>query len=76
MDVQTITSLISGVGFPIVMCLIMFDYLQKEQVNHKTETEALKSAIDDLKLAITALTERITNLENKTVPTVGGKNEV
>lgn len=65
MDVQTVTSLISGVGFPIVMCLMMFKYLQDEQETHRSESDALKSAIDELKIAITALTDRIDNLENK-----------
>lgn len=66
MDVQTITSLISGVGFPIVMCLMMFKYMQDEQANHKQESDTLKDAINELKVAITALTERINNLEDKT----------
>lgn len=65
MDVATITSLISGVGFPIVMCLMMFKYMQDEQETHRDESDALKEAINELRVAITTLTERITVLENE-----------
>lgn len=64
-DVATITSLISGVGFPIVMCLMMFKYMQDEQETHRDESDALKEAINELRVAITTLIERITVLENE-----------
>lgn len=66
MDVNTISTLIGSIGFPCVMCLMMFKYMQDEQNTHKQESETLKDAINELKVAITALTERITNLEDKT----------
>ena len=40
-----ITQVISTVGFPIAMSLIMFYFLQKEQENHKEEMLELKSVI-------------------------------
>lgn len=66
MDINTISTLIGSIGFPCVMCLMMFKYMQDEQSTHKQESETLKDAINELKVAITALTERITNLEDKT----------
>lgn len=60
-----ITSLISSVGFPIVMCLMMFKYMNDETETHRQESDTLKDAINELKVAITTLTERISNLENK-----------
>lgn len=59
MDIQTATTLIGSLGFPIVMCLMLFWYMKEQLEDHKQETNALKDAINDLKLAITTLTERL-----------------
>ena len=42
---ELITQVISTVGFPIAMSLIMFYFLQKEQENHKEEMLELKNVI-------------------------------
>lgn len=65
MDIQNITTLISSVGFPCVMCIMIFKYMEEEQETHRNESDTLKDAINELKIAITALTERISNLEDK-----------
>lgn len=65
MDVGNISSIISSVGFPIVMCIIMFEYLQKESENHREETASLKDAITKLEVAIVTLTERMNKGEEK-----------
>lgn len=44
-DVNVIIQAISTVGFPIVMCGIMFWFLWKEQENHKSEMLSLKEVI-------------------------------
>ena len=41
------------------MCLLMFWYMQKETENHREETNGLKDAINELKLAITTLIEKL-----------------
>lgn len=56
---ENIVSVISSVGFPIAMCLIMFWYMQKESENHKEETSSLKDAINKLELAITTLINKL-----------------
>lgn len=56
---QSIASLISSIGFPIVMCLLMFKYTTDLNETHREETNALKDAINELKVAITTLTERL-----------------
>ena len=56
---ENVVSIISSVGFPIAMCLILFWYMQKESENHKNETNSLKDAIQDLKLAITTLVHKL-----------------
>lgn len=59
MDTNAISTLIGSVGFPIVMCLMLFWYMREQLNDHKEETNALKDAINELKIAITTLTERL-----------------
>lgn len=40
-----IVQIISTVGFPIAMCVLMFWFLNKEQENHKNEMNELKDVI-------------------------------
>lgn len=54
-----IVNVISSVGFPIAMSIILFWYLQKETENHKEETNGLKEAITKLELAITTLINKL-----------------
>lgn len=42
---EVITQVISTVGFPIAMCLIMFYFLHKEQETHKEEMRELRDVI-------------------------------
>ncbi len=45
MDYDVLINAISTIGFPIVMCGIMFWFLNKEQETHKSEMLALKDVI-------------------------------
>lgn len=42
---DVIVQVISTVGFPIAMCVIMFWFLNKEQADHKAEMNDLKDVI-------------------------------
>lgn len=42
---EIITQVISTVGFPIAMCVLMFWFLNKEQETHKAEMLDLKDVI-------------------------------
>lgn len=44
-NMDLIVSAIGSIGFPIVMTLIMFYFLNKEQENHKAEMIELKDVI-------------------------------
>ena len=46
-DINVIIRAISTVGFPIVMCGIMFWFLWKEQESHKGEMLSLKEVINE-----------------------------
>ena len=62
---QDVITAISTVGFPIVMCILIFYYMEKESESHKQEVDGLKEVLTDLKISITQLTDKI-----------GGGNEV
>jgi len=47
MSFDNLLTLISSYGFPIVMCLVLFFYMQKKDENHKKEIDSLKEAIDN-----------------------------
>lgn len=46
MDANTITSAISSLGFPIVACVILFWYLNKERESHAVEIDKLRESLD------------------------------
>lgn len=56
---ENITQIISSVGFPIAMCLLLFWYMKTQLEAHKEETSSLKDAINKLELAITTLVNKI-----------------
>lgn len=65
---DNIVNIISSVGFPIAMTLLLFWYMTKQidkiteiQKDHKEETNGLKDAITKLEIAITSLINKIGN---------------
>lgn len=56
-----IITAISTVGFPAIMSILLFMYMKQQNEFHRDETNSLKDAINDLKIAITTL---ITKLED------------
>lgn len=64
MDVNAWSQAISSYGFPIVCCLVMFKYLEKERETHREEINSVTQAlnentriINDLKNVIEKLIE-------------------
>jgi starvation-inducible outer membrane lipoprotein len=55
MDIQTITSLIGALGFPIAACIAMFSMLNKERDEHKAEMAKVTEAINNNTIALEAL---------------------
>ena len=65
MDYQAIATLVTGVGFPCTMCIIIFIYMTKQLEAHKEETNGLKDALTELKIAITTLTNKVEGKTNE-----------
>ena len=59
MDANAIISLVGTLGFPIVMCGVLFWYMIKQNEQHSTESREMRDAINELKLAIVELTDRL-----------------
>ena len=59
MDMQSATTLISTVGFPIAVCLICFWYINKQQEQHKAETDKLAEALNNNTLVMQKLVDRL-----------------
>ena len=66
MDVNAITQLVSGLGFPIVACFIMWKALQDSTSAHKVEMAAMQESLNkntmvlvELKTMIETITKGI-----------------
>ena len=59
MDANSIISLVGTLGFPIVMCGALFWYMIKQNEQHSTESREMRDAINELKLAIIEMTDRL-----------------
>lgn len=55
MDAQGYMNLISSVGFPIVMCLIMVKLMARMEESHKEEIGSLKEALNSNTNVLTRL---------------------
>lgn len=60
MEINDLITLISNLGFPIVMCILLFWRMNKQDEQHKLEIDNLTSVINDLKIVITELKDSIT----------------
>lgn len=47
MDAETITTIISTLGFPIVACIALFWYMNKQTESHKAEMDGLKESLNE-----------------------------
>ena len=55
MGAQDYTNLISSVGFPIVMCLIMVKLMSRMEESHKAEIDSLKDSLNNNTNVLTRL---------------------
>lgn len=62
MDLNTFTTLIGSLGFPIVMCLLLYYRMDKQDENHKSEMEKITEALNNNTQALTALATKISTV--------------
>lgn len=58
MDYNAIVQTVSSVGFPIVMCLMLYNQMLKTEEVHKQEIVELRKAIENNTLALNNLSTR------------------
>lgn len=59
MDYSVIVNLIGSLGFPIVMCLMLFFRLNKQDEQHKEEMNKLTESLNNNTLALTQLASKL-----------------
>lgn len=59
MDVNSVSNLIGSVGFPIACCIALFWYITKITAAHKEETNNLVNAINDMRVTMTQLVDKL-----------------
>jgi len=72
MDVQTLTQLVSSVGFPIVACLIMWKALQDSTAAHKEEMAAMQESLNQNTVVLAELKQMLQDLRDVARGGVGG----
>lgn len=65
MDANSIITVVSTLGFPIVMCGALFWYMIKQNEQHSTESREMRDAVNELKIAIVELTDRLKEDKNE-----------
>ena len=64
MDIQTLTQLVSAVGFPIVACLIMWKALQDSTAAHKEEMDAMRESLNQNTVVLAELKQMLQDLRD------------
>jgi len=63
MDITNVTQLITTVGFPIAMCLLLAWYIREQQKVHKEEVKELSSAVTNNTLVLQKLVDLLDRKE-------------
>lgn len=63
MDFTEITTLITTVGFPIVMCLLLFKKINDSDKQHSEEVQEMSKAIQNNTIAIQHLSDMLDRKE-------------
>lgn len=62
MEVNEIVNIISNVGFPIAVCVVMFYYMNKQSEKHKQEIDKLSETLQGNTKVLTELCTLIKTL--------------
>ena len=62
MDIDSVTQLISNVGFPVAVCIALFFYMEKQNERHQQETDRLNETVQSNTKVLTELCTLIKTL--------------
>ena len=51
----TVMQVVGSLGFPIVMCILLYNHLKEVQKDHKEEISKLSEVINDLKITLAGI---------------------
>lgn len=57
--VNTLAQLVSTVGFPIVMCGVLFWYMTKQEERQSEQNQRMMESLNNLSIVITELKQKI-----------------
>lgn len=61
MNITEVANLISSIGFPIVMCLLIFKRMDEQDKNHQEQVRIMTESLNKNTEAINLLKENISN---------------
>lgn len=59
MEIDTILTIITQIGFPIAVCIICFWYINKIQGQHKEEMDKMSEAINNNTIVMQKLIDKL-----------------
>ena len=62
MDIDSVTPLVSNVGFPVAVCIALFFYMEKQNERHQQETDKLNETVQSNTKVLTELCTLIKTL--------------
>lgn len=62
MDIDSVTQLVSNVGFPVAVCIALFFYMEKQNERHQQETDKLNETVQSNTKVLTELCTLIRTL--------------
>ena len=62
MDIDSVTQLVSNVGFPVAVCIALFFYMEKQNERHQNETDKLNETVQSNTKVLTELCTLIKTL--------------
>ena len=62
MDIDSVTQLISNVGFPVAVCIALLFYMEKQNERHQQETDKLNETVQSNTKVLTELCTLIKTL--------------
>lgn len=65
MDLATLSQAIGSIGFPIIMCLLLYDRLNKQSAEHKEEMAKLTESLNNNTMAIMKLSAKLDKVDEE-----------
>lgn len=62
MEIDSVTQLVSNVGFPVAVCIALFFYMEKQNERHQQETDKLNETVQSNTKVLTELCTLIKTL--------------